>query len=171
MAEGPVKWAFALVHGIGITKPMDLIGEVTSTMNVKGERVLGVEGPSVQTDEPAEAHTAPAELRSRSVKTNAPKRRQFAQWGTFYGERARFAAMEWSDISFYKDGIINMIGGLLLTSFGVRYFAQAAGAGMAARTASPPFIPAKQEPSFHGTGSRLRGDDLVGCAKFPLTIP
>lgn len=127
MSEGPVKWAFALVHGIGTTKPMDLIGEVTTAMNVKSSRVLGVDGPAVRTDEPAEAHTAPAELRSRSATTNAPKRRQFAQGGTFYGERARFAAMEWSDISFYKDGVINMIGGLLLTSFGVRYFAEAAG--------------------------------------------
>ena len=114
---GSQNWAFALVHGIGTTQPIPLIEEVTAALQTVR--------PGLVLDGPIEAYKVPA---TRGLLDDDADRRQYVQNARLPGGTARFAATHWSDISFYKDGLVNMIGGLMLTSFGVRFFAQCASA-------------------------------------------
>lgn len=118
------NWAFALVHGIGTTQPMDMIQEVTDAM--KKAR------PSLKLEPDAEVH---------EVREQGKVRHHVIRHGSIPGAKVRFGTAHWADITYYRQGFIALIGAFLMTAFGVRFFADVAArdardAGFVERTLS-----------------------------------
>ncbi len=135
--EGGRNWAVALVHGVGITEPVEMLKEVTGA--VATQRRDLVLDPDVRVHLPPE----PDEKDAAKAEPPAPKDpatgleqappdidplldlpvRQHVRHGTIGGSKVRFATAYWSDISLFGDSLVKLIGNLALGGMGVRYFA------------------------------------------------
>lgn len=137
----PDEWAVALVHGIGETNPLHMITDVTEAM--KGVRIR--DGESGTATQDVRLHLTTRASVHEQQSTTA-KRRPRATYGAksagspsegmFYhvirrggllGGRLRVGTAAWADIAYSRrQGLVNLIGALLMTAFGVRYFAHVA---------------------------------------------
>ena len=106
------NWAVALVHGIGATEPVEMIRLVTGAIKeVRPDLVLD---DYTRVHEPAPA--SPADPASRPCP-------QYVRHGMIGAAKVRFATAFWSDIAVFGEGLINLLGSLMLGGMGVRYFA------------------------------------------------
>jgi hypothetical protein len=97
------------VHGIGTAEPLDMIQEVTDAMRVPR--------PGLVLSSDAEVHEVPDAGRVRHL---------VIRHGTIPGANVRFGTAHWADITYYRQGFLALIGSLLMTAFGVRFFADVA---------------------------------------------
>lgn len=114
-AERPRNWAFALVHGIGAAEPLEMIQLVTKAL--QGAR------PSLRLDKAAEVHTV---REKHAHGPGADVRHTVIRHGHIPGAQVRFGTAHWADITYYRQGLVSLIGTLLMAAFGVRFFAQVA---------------------------------------------
>jgi hypothetical protein len=103
-------WAIALVHGIGTTSPLPMIQEVGDALRtVRPDLKLATDA------EVHEVHEPGGVIRHNVIRH-----------GSIGGTDVRIGTAHWADITFYRRGLANMIGALMMTAFGVRFFAQVA---------------------------------------------
>lgn len=132
-------WAIALVHGIGNTDRQQMIQEVCQAL--KHAR------PGLALETGAEVH----EVRERRdkdgiiVEPRDPDRRgriatadvgydpdgtniryNIIRNGRLDDGTFRIGTAHWADITYYRQGFLNLIGALMMTAFGVRFFAEVA---------------------------------------------
>ncbi len=129
-------WAVALVHGIGITDRLKMIQEVCHALSyARPEMKLG-HGAEIHevreirdkdgniTEQETEARgeiTGPlADSGDTYVRHNVIRNGRLGD-GTF-----RIGTAHWADITYYRQGLVNLIGALMMTAFGVRFFAEVA---------------------------------------------
>lgn len=120
-------WAITLVHGIGTTKPLDMITEVSRA--IKGTVDQPGSRPDFELSEKAEVY----EVSETAVEPDGtqdgkkkPLRYVHVRNGTIDGGKVRIGTAHWADVSYYREGIISLIGILLMAAFGVRFFANVA---------------------------------------------
>lgn len=122
------KWAVVLVHGIGLTNPLAIIEQVTDALREPSAcPLLELDGPSHAYKRTEEFQTAlTGQGRRAAMEARKDEHRLYTQHARYPGGRVRFATAHWSDISFYREGLLNLIGAVMIASFGVRFFAKAA---------------------------------------------
>lgn len=125
---GNETWAIALVHGIGGSQPLRMMKDVAEAM--KAPR------PSLELTEKAEIHEAKDGNETRFIHVRHAR---------FDGGSARFGNAHWADVTYYRQGIISLIGILLMAAFGVRFFASVAaqhrpGTPLAVKMVSHPLV-------------------------------
>lgn len=108
------NWAVALVHGIGATEPVDMIRLVTGA--IKEVRLNFELEDYTRVHEPAAA-SAPG------LSADGQPCPQYVRHGAIGTAKVRFATAFWSDIAVFGEGLINLLGSLMLGGMGVRYFA------------------------------------------------
>ena len=100
------NWAVAIVHGVGVAEPVDMLNRVTEA--IKSARP----GLTVEA-ETTISHPDPAHIQHE-------RRGQLPGGG-----RVRFATAHWSNIAGFGDGVLDALGGILVSGFGVRFLADA----------------------------------------------
>ncbi|MDX2307915.1 MAG: hypothetical protein NW216_06745 [Hyphomicrobium sp.] len=102
-------WAVALVHGIGTSQPLPMIDAVAKA--IKAAR------PTFDLNQDSEIH---------SVPEAGTARYQYVRSGSVEGAKVRIGTAHWADVSYYREGVISLIGIMLMAAFGVRFFANVA---------------------------------------------
>ena len=129
-------WAVALVHGIGNTDRLKMIQEVCQALeHARPEMKLG-QGAEVH--EVCEVRDKDGNIAEQATETRRQITGPLADSGDAYvrynvirngrlGEGTfRIGTAHWADITYYRQGLVNLIGALMMTAFGVRFFAEVA---------------------------------------------
>lgn len=134
----PDDWAVALVHGIGETNPLHMITDVTAAIKgVKAVRSqIGLQpgvgldlstNASVYEQQSITAQRTPRATYGNRPSPSAGKFYHVIRRGRLLGGNLRVGTAAWADIAYSRrQGLLNLIGALLMTAFGVRYFAHVA---------------------------------------------
>jgi hypothetical protein len=134
VSSGEGHWAVAVVHGIGNTEPIALMKEIITTLQHKDVR------PELEVAEATEVYDKLPELLADSrgqaleeefakqlgLKSELEDTPQHMRRGTIGQSEVQFATAHWSDISFNREGFVNLYASMAMTGFGVRYLADVA---------------------------------------------
>lgn len=124
------SWAVAIVHGIGNTEPVGLISDVVKAMQA-ARPGLAID-PYTRSYDKSRLGLIPSETqteREQEFRDRPQEPHQHARNGRIGRSPVRFATAFWSDVSFSKEGLLNLLGGMVLSGFAVRYLADVAAQG------------------------------------------
>lgn len=140
--ESGRNWAVAVVHGVGESKPIEMLRLVTSAVTAERKDLeldrhvhvhfrdedLRAPQSSAAASATTEAKAGEAAIDPLTAEALRPHER--CGWiGKDKARSVRVAAAHWSDISMFGEGILRLIGNLALGGLGVRYFADVAASG------------------------------------------
>ena len=132
--------AVAIVHGVGESKPIEMLRLVTSAVATQRkdldlEKHINVHFRDEELHElqPSDSATADGKpVQPALDPLTAEALRPHERCGSI-GENkttsVRIATAHWSDISMFGEGIVRLLGNLALGGLGVRYFADVATSG------------------------------------------
>ncbi len=145
-------WAIALVHGIGNTDRLQMIQEVCKAFqharpNLRLEQGAEVhevhevrdkngamteqEGGDNAGQNAGQKSEQKTQLRGQITSPLVDAEDTYVRYnvirnGYLGGGTFRIGTAHWADITYYRQGFLNLIGALMMTAFGVRFFAEVA---------------------------------------------
>lgn len=130
------NWAIALVHGIGNTDRLQMIKEVCTAFKYARPELRLVQGAEVHEvhesrDKTGAVTEQKTEIRGHITSPLVDAEDTYVRYnvirnGHLGGGTFRIGTAHWADITYYRQGFLNLIGALMMTAFGVRFFAEVA---------------------------------------------